>query len=194
MMVADTSGQPQQSLEEGVERYCAEVMRFSKALNLTSVKQPDAFRARFVEPSLGLCDSLPSGGRMLDVGSGMGIPSIPILLAKPGLRGVLVERRKKRAEFLRHLGRVLGIDMDVYDADVSDLPPLHVDALVARAVSGPDTLLRLCAVHMNVGGTAVLPVSRSAVPVDVAGWEYIDAKMVSAGDEQQLVHRYVYRA
>ncbi|HKJ82643.1 MAG TPA: RsmG family class I SAM-dependent methyltransferase [Mariprofundaceae bacterium] len=184
----------EQSLEAAIKRYCAEVLRFSKALNLTSVKQADQFRARFVDPSLALCDDLPDHGSMLDVGSGMGIPSIPILLAKPGLEGMLVERRKKRAEFLRHLARVLSLRIRVYDADIRDLSPLHADALVARAVSGPETLLQLAAGHMKPGGVAILPVSRAAAPAAVSGWTYLGQHSVRAGDETQLVQRYSYRA
>lgn len=186
--------EPKRSLQEMLDLYCTEVLRFSKALNLTAVKQMDAFRARFVEPSLALCDLLPDNGRMLDVGSGMGIPSIPILLAKPGLCGVLVERRKKRAEFLRHVGRALDLEIEVYDADVQHLPSLQADILVARAVSGPAVLLQLSAIHMKRDGVAALPVPRNTAPVQVAGWEYIDAHMVAAGSEQQLVQRYGYRA
>ena len=65
--------------------YIDEVMKFRRALNLTSISDPELFHARFIEPSLALSEWLPEEGRMLDIGSGMGVPGIPLLMARPGL-------------------------------------------------------------------------------------------------------------
>ena len=81
--------------------YCDEVMRFRKVLNLTSVKDPQVFYQRFILQSIALADWVKSDDIMLDIGSGMGVPGIPLLIHRPDIQGVLVERRKKRAEFLR---------------------------------------------------------------------------------------------
>ncbi|MDX8402570.1 MAG: RsmG family class I SAM-dependent methyltransferase, partial [Mariprofundaceae bacterium] len=117
------------------QRWIDEVMRFRRALNLTSVDDPSAFRERFLLPSLAMAAWLPDRGRLLDVGSGMGVPGIPLLIAKPGIFGILVERRLKRAEFLRHLVRTLGLDAEVMADDVNRIPRLEVDVCVARAVA-----------------------------------------------------------
>ncbi|MFQ5582271.1 MAG: 16S rRNA (guanine(527)-N(7))-methyltransferase RsmG [Mariprofundaceae bacterium] len=164
-------------------------MRFSKVLNLTAVKNETAFFERLVAPSQALAAWLPETGRMLDVGSGMGVPGVPLLIAKPGLHGVLVERREKRAEFLRHLVRVLRLDAEVYDADICDLPGLNVDICVARAVTEEAKLLAMCAPHANNNALAVLPVPRVAEPTPAEGWEFVAAHQVQAG-EMQLVHCY----
>lgn len=79
--------------------YVSEVMRFRKALNLTSISTSDEFVRRFVLPSLALLDWVPDNGRLLDIGSGMGVPGIPLLLARKGLYGLLVERRKRGLNF-----------------------------------------------------------------------------------------------
>jgi len=150
--------------------YVGEVLKFRKALNLTSISDADLFHSRFIMPSLALARWLPEQGRMLDVGSGMGVPGIPLLLAKPGLTGVLVERRKKRAEFLRHVVRTLDLNAEVYDADINTLPPLRVDICVARAVADEASLLRMFDRHVSRGGIAVLPVPRSHHSVQVDGW------------------------
>ncbi len=150
--------------------YIQEVMKFRRALNLTSVADPVEFHERFIAPSLALAARAPEAGRMLDIGSGMGIPGIPLLIARPGLVGLLVERRKKRAEFLRHLVRKLHLNAEVYDADINDLPPLAVDVCVARAVADEAALLRMCSPHVNVGAVALLPVPISRKPASVEGW------------------------
>jgi 16S rRNA (guanine(527)-N(7))-methyltransferase RsmG len=179
-------------LDAMLEQYVEETMRFSKALNLTSVKEKKQFAMRFVKPSLALCRWLPEEGRLLDVGSGMGIPAIPILLAKPGLQGVLVERRRKRAEFLRHLKRLFKLDATVCDTDLRELLPLRADICVARAVSHPAQLLTMCARHMSENGFALLPVARSLSPVSVPGWRFASEYAVRAGGECQHIHQYQY--
>lgn len=172
-------------------RYEQEVLRFAKVLNLTSLQQAEALRERLIEPSLAMAELLPDEGRLLDVGSGMGIPGIPILLAKPTMHGILVERRVKRAEFLRHLKRMLDLDAEVYAADLRQLPPLNVNACVARAVDAAQRVLSMCGRHMQVGGVAALVVPRQSEPVEVPGWRHIDGCFIGGG--LQLVHRYRFQ-
>ncbi|MCF7821381.1 MAG: class I SAM-dependent methyltransferase [Mariprofundaceae bacterium] len=176
---------------EALERYCGEVLRFRKALNLTSIKSEKEFMARFVEPSIALAQWMPEAGRLLDIGSGMGVPGIPLLIARPGLRGVLVERRKKRAEFLRHLVRVLRLDAEVYDADINVLPHLGVNVCVARAVTHIPDLLKMCGRHAAPGAIAVLPVPQSALPASEERWRFDASHSIKAGDEQKI-HCYSY--
>ncbi len=179
-------------VREDIERYLTETLKFSKAFNLTSVKNARAFHQRFIDPSLALCEWLPQQGVLLDVGSGMGIPGVPILLDRHGLHGVLVERRKKRAEFLRHIVRILGLDADVYDCDVRALEHVQANACVARAVTRPETLLSMVAPHMLQGAMAVLPTSAEMCPATVAGWDFEGTETVVSGSEKQHVQRYRY--
>jgi len=171
--------------------YVAEVLKFRKALNLTSISDAKVFEERFIQPSLALAEWLPEKGRLLDVGSGMGVPGIPLLIIKPGLEGILVERRKKRTEFLRHVIRKLGLNATAVDADIRDLDPLSVDICVARAVTDEAVLLEMCAPHMAEGGMAVLPVPRAAAPAKVVNWILESEKIISSGDGQRIrCYRY----
>jgi len=173
-----------------IDRYIAETLKFAKALNLTSVKEVGLFERRFVVPSQALCRWLPERGGLLDVGSGMGIPGIPILLRRRKLQGMLVERRKKRAEFLRHIIRLLHLNAMVYDDDIRSLTPLHADACVARAVVRPAVLLRLVLPHMAPGAVAVLPVSSKAQAADIPGWRLEGEEAVDVSGGSQRIQRY----
>lgn len=176
---------------EACDVYVHEVLRFSGALSLTSIRNPPDFHRRFVAPSLALCQWMPGRGRLLDIGSGMGIPGVPILIACAGLHGILVERRRKRAEFLRHIVRLLKLDAEVYDRDVRDLKALHVDVCVARAVSHPRTLLALCAPHANAGARAVFPVADDCQAVSMPGWQLEKERMFDEGVAQKVqIYRY----
>ncbi|MDQ6951290.1 MAG: class I SAM-dependent methyltransferase [Mariprofundales bacterium] len=150
--------------------YCAEVLRFRRALNLTSVDNEADFIDRFIAPSIALLPWLPDGALVLDIGSGMGVPGIPLLIARGDLHGILVERRKKRAEFLRHIVRELSLPCEVYADDIAKLPPLNVDAVVARAVAEPAVLLNMSREHVCEGGIALLPSGESRNAGDVDGW------------------------
>jgi len=173
-----------------MQRYIEETIRFSKALNLTSVKDASEFERRFISPSVALCRWLPERGVMLDVGSGMGIPGIPILLQRRSLQGVLVERRKKRAEFLRHIVRLLDIDATVHDCDIRDLQGVQADVCVARAVSKPEALLPMIETHMVANGRAVLPVPEMLDANDVPGWQVETVEGVHFGELNQRIHCY----
>lgn len=173
------------------DAYVREVLRFSAALNLTSVKQAEEFHRRFVVPSLALSRWMPEHGRLLDIGSGMGIPGIPVLIACGGLHGLLVERRKKRAEFLRHVVRLLKLDAEVYDSDVQRLGCLRADVCVARAVTHPEALLAMCAPHANAGARAVFPVADDSRPASLPAWRLQEEGRVGE-DVMQKVQIYRY--
>ncbi|MDX8389777.1 MAG: RsmG family class I SAM-dependent methyltransferase [Mariprofundaceae bacterium] len=181
------------NIEEKLATYCDEILRFRKVLNLTSIDETNTLMQRFISPSLELAAWMPSSGRLLDIGSGMGIPGIPLLLLLPNLQGVLVERRKKRAEFLRHLVRLFKLDAEVYDADVASLPYLAVDICVARAVTRADILLNLCTPHSRDKAVAVLPVPSNASPVQIPGWILTTRANIEASG-RQAVQCYQYIA
>jgi len=177
------------------DAYVQEVMKFRNALNLTSIMDPEVFYDRFILPSIAMAEWIPDKGRLLDIGSGMGVPGIPLLIFKPELIGVLVERRKKRAEFIRHVVRKLGLSAEVYDADINDLPCLRVDICVARAVTDEDVLLQMCTPHVNKGAVAVFPVPLSQGPKHVHGWRLIAEHSIAingADNDIQCIRCYRY--
>jgi len=176
------------------DAYVSEVLRFRKALNLTSVSDHDEFVRRFISPSLALLKWMPEHGRVLDIGSGMGVPGMPLLLANRGLYGLLVERRKKRAEFLRHIVRSLDLNAEVFDADINHLPCLSADVCVARAVSDERVLLNMCTGHARDSAIAVLPVPVVSRAVSVNGWNSFDESLVDINGTPQLIRCYRYEA
>jgi len=179
-----------------INTYVDEVLKFRKALNLTSISDAGLFKDRFIQPSLVMGQWMPESGRMLDIGSGMGVPGIPLLISKPLLTGVLVERRKKRAEFLRHIVRKLKLQAEVYDADICSLPSLHVDVCVARAVADERQLLKMCSAHVNHGAVAVFPVPQKQHLAHVDGWKILDQHSIRIGASEnniQSVRCYQYR-
>lgn len=120
-------------------------------------------------------------GSLLDLGSGAGLPGIPLKLVRPEIELVLVESRRRRASFLSGAIRVLGLPgTRVINGRAEDLIRElagHFDAVVMRCAGDTDTLLPL-AVQFVVPGGAVIasgppeprPLARGDW-VTVAGWE-----------------------
>lgn len=158
------------NMDDLQRQYCDEVMKFRKVLNLTSIKDVDVFYKTFIKPSVLLERWIPKNAVVLDIGSGMGVPGIPLLIHRPDIQGILVERRKKRTEFIRHILRKLKLNGQAYDADIHDLEPLKATVCIARAVSEITVLIYMCDKHIVVNGLAVLPVPNDVSLPEVQGW------------------------
>ena len=85
------------------------VAAWNPRLHLVAPCAPAEFAARHVLESLTALPFIPEGADALDVGSGAGLPAIPCLVARPGLKAVLVEASQKKAVFLREALSRLGL-------------------------------------------------------------------------------------
>jgi 16S rRNA (guanine527-N7)-methyltransferase len=70
-------------------------------LHLVAPTPPKTFATRHILESLLLLEHLPIGARVVDVGSGAGLPSIPCLIVRPDIHAILIEASKKKSVFLR---------------------------------------------------------------------------------------------
>jgi 16S rRNA (guanine527-N7)-methyltransferase len=105
---------------------------------------------------------LPVGLRVLDVGSGAGLPGIPLLLACPGLRMQLVEPLQRRYAFLVETVELLDLPVEVVRARAEELPPEAADVVVARAVAPLARLLALTLPAVRPGGLLLALKGRGA--------------------------------
>jgi len=111
-----------------------------------------------VEDSLVLLDFLQDARSLVDVGSGGGLPGLPLKLARPELRLTLVEANRKKAAFLTHACAILGLeDVEVLAARAEDAgrdPRLRdsFDAATARALASLPVVVELCLPFVRPGG------------------------------------------
>ena len=123
--------------------YLAELEKWNAAYNLTAVRDPVDMVTRHLVDSLAVLPALEKVAvtRLLDVGSGAGLPGIPLALARPEWQVTMLDSNGKKARFLRHAVRVLNLtNADVIesrvespDSDAADEPPY--DAIISRAFS-----------------------------------------------------------
>jgi 16S rRNA (guanine527-N7)-methyltransferase len=129
-------------------------------VNLTAVRDPTQAWEKLVLASMQLLDAHHWRGdeRVADVGSGGGIPGIPLKIALPGLRMTLVESDQKKAAFLRDAIAVLELeDMTVEARRAEDLgrDPQHragYDVVVTRAAARAPVAAEYCMPLLRVGG------------------------------------------
>jgi len=81
-------------------KYYELVQKYNELLHLVAPSSPETFAVRHILESLFLQNFLPDNARFADIGTGAGLPSIPCLIARKDLHGVLVESKIKKAKFL----------------------------------------------------------------------------------------------
>ena len=94
-------------------RYAELLERWSRRHNLVSWRDREELVRRHLLDALAARELLVGSGQLLDIGSGAGLPGVPLLLSRPAWRGVLLEPRQKRWAFLRLVVRELGLDATV---------------------------------------------------------------------------------
>ena len=105
-------------------------------LHLVAPCSADEFARRHILESLLLLRHLPQGARIVDIGSGAGLPTIPCLVTREDLSAVLVESAKRKAIFLREALALVGKTgvTDVIAQRFEDVEPPAAEFITARAV------------------------------------------------------------
>ena len=129
-----------------------------------------------IDDCLVLLQFLPSGPhRLIDVGSGGGLPGLPLRLARPDMRLTLLEANRKKAAFLVQATSRLGLDgveVVAERAEVSGRDPRHreqYDIATARALAALPVLVELCLPFVRVGGRLLAMKTAAAAEAEAAG-------------------------
>lgn len=130
---------------------------------LIGPREVDRLWERHLLNSASVAAAVPDGAGVLDVGSGAGLPGIPLALVRPDLRVTLIEPLLRRATFLGEACRTLGLDrVDVQRARAEELPRGTAEVVVARAVAPLQRLLDWTLPLLRPGGRLVAMKGRSA--------------------------------
>ena len=112
--------------------YVELLARWNAAYNLTAVRDPGEMVARHLLDSLAIAPYV-SGTTLADLGSGAGLPGIPLALVAPDRQVTLVDSNGKKARFLREAVRALKLaNVRVIEGRVQDVPG-QFDCVTARA-------------------------------------------------------------
>lgn len=86
------------------------VQKHNALLHLVAPCPPEEFAVRHILESLTLLEFLPEKARFVDIGTGAGLPSIPCLIVREDLHGVLIESKLKKAKFLEEVLRICELE------------------------------------------------------------------------------------
>jgi len=114
-------------------RYLAELDLWRRRTNLTGPLRAEDLVSHAHESILGE-KLIPHGNRVIDIGSGAGLPGMPLAIARPDLAVTLLEPRGRRAAFLRHAVRIPVPNAQVLEKRAQELDEPLYQAATARAV------------------------------------------------------------
>ena len=133
---------------QGLAAYAASLWSWNERLNLTRHTTPDSFAARDVADTLALLPHLAAGERVLDVGTGGGVPGAILAILRPDLKVELADSVAKKARAVAEIVKEAGLRVPVHAAAAQELVrarakgPDRFDTLVVRAVAPLEKLLR----------------------------------------------------
>ena len=125
-----------ESQEAALLSYLDLLRRWNQTYNLTAVTDPGQMITRHILDSLAIFEWVGKG-RLLDAGTGAGLPGVPLAIADPELEVTLLDSAGKKVRFLNHVKRELDLPniTPVQDRLESYEPDVTFDSLVSRAFS-----------------------------------------------------------
>ena len=163
----------QEQLEQ-FQRYHEVLVDWAERVSLTAVKDEEGVQRRHFLESAALIPILAQEGlsldgrALIDVGSGTGVPGIPLKILVPSLRVTVVEAKQRKADFLRALLLELGLtDVTVINRRAEEAARdlrqrEQYDFAVAKALAPLRTLLELTLPFLRMGGVVLAPKGKEA--------------------------------
>ena len=142
------------ALAEPLARYLALLLRWNATYNLTAIRDPHEMLVKHLLDSLAMHAHLDGIASLADLGTGPGLPGIPLAIARPQLRVTLVESNGKKARFLREAARQLKLgNIEVAESRIEAFAaPGRFDAITARALATLPLILALGGHLLAPGG------------------------------------------
>ena len=168
----------QPALADPLLAYLALLQRWNQTYNLTAIRDPREMLVKHLLDSLAMHTHLTSIDTLADLGTGPGLPGIPLAIARPQLQVTLVESNGKKARFLREAVRTLGLThVRVLESRAEALDePGRYALITARAL---DRLAGILAVggHLLAPGGRLLAMKGQHPGTEIAelppGWELL---------------------
>mgnify|MGYP001765162665 FL=1 len=133
------------------------LLRWNRTYNLTAVRDPEAAVTRHLLDSLAVLPYL-TGSPVLDLGTGAGLPGIPLAIAVPSHRFVLLDGNGKKIRFVRQAALELGLSgVEAVQARMESYRPQQKFAtIISRAVAELETLWRAAVPLLATPGRVLL--------------------------------------
>lgn len=140
--------------DDKFQRYLDLLEQFNASMNLVGPMSQATMMRELILDSLAPLTVWPKpAARVVDVGSGAGLPGIPLAISRPDCEFMLVEPRKKRAQFLRIVAHRLDLkNVHVTESRIEDTGFEPFDIAISKAVFAPDEFLNVMVKYVNPSG------------------------------------------
>lgn len=147
---------------EQFDIYAKLLVEWNEKMNLTAIIEPDEIVIKHFVDSLAFLDyaEIPQGAKMIDVGTGAGFPSVPLLIARPDIQLTLMDALQKRLTFLDAVLSETNLKAEPVHSRAEELGKDNdyreqFDIATARAVAPMNVLSEYCLPFVKVGGKFV---------------------------------------
>lgn len=147
---------------EQFDTYARLLVEWNEKMNLTAITEPDEIVIKHFVDSLEFLEyaDLPQGAKVIDVGTGAGFPSVPLLIARPDIQLTLMDALNKRLNFLDAVLTETGLDAELVHSRAEELGKdknyrEQYDIATARAVAPMNVLSEYCLPFVKLGGEFV---------------------------------------
>jgi 16S rRNA (guanine527-N7)-methyltransferase len=153
---------------EPLSKFAHLLAQWSERMNLTAHRDVPSIIRHLILDAAALVPHLPAAGRLTDIGSGAGLPAIPLAILKPETEVLSVEPRSKRIYFQKAVAREIGLsNLHPLQGRAEDLSPVPSDLVIAQAVGAPQLVLDWMLPWCRVGGWVAIPTSKSTLSQDL---------------------------
>ena len=148
-----------------VQQYAHLLLEWNRSINLTGAQTLEQVEALIADAGVLVDASWTGITSVIDIGSGGGLPAIPLAVAMPQVRFTLLEANARKCAFLEHVAGTLGLANVVVAPgraeDLAHRPALReqYDRAISRAAARPEVLLELALPFVRTGGDLVAQVS-----------------------------------
>jgi len=138
--------------------YLAQMLHWNRTYNLTAIRAPEQMLLHHITDSLSVVPELAQRlagqpARILDVGSGGGLPGVVLAICYPEWQVRCVDAVEKKTAFIKHVSGMLRLDnLDAVHARVEELEPAECDIVISRAFASLQDFAALAGRHVKAAG------------------------------------------
>jgi 16S rRNA (guanine527-N7)-methyltransferase len=149
---------------EKLERYADRLLAWNRKVNLTAITDPAELAEKHLLDSLALLPEVTGAATLLDVGSGAGLPGIPLAIALPSLEVTCCDTVAKKVAFVKAIAAELDLRVRGVAARAEGNPEREglprAQVVVSRAFAEPERWLPLGARYLAPGGRLLATLGR----------------------------------
>lgn len=178
--------------------YVEMLHKWNKAYNLTSVRDPNEMLVRHILDSI-VVEPFLVGNRFIDVGTGPGLPGVPLAIVRPDAHFTLLDSLGKRVRFLRQVQHELKLEnIEPVQSRVEEFPSEPpFDGVISRAFASLEDMLNWC--HHLPGENGAFYALKGQLPEDEmaalpAGFNVVKSVRLSVPQLEAERHLVIIKA